>query len=193
MARDLGLDEISDDTIRSLIGPPIQDALRSYLLVPESKVDEGVRSFRHYYGDVGVHEFSPVPGIETALRTLLDSGHPLCVATSKPRDYARIIIEEAGWSSWFSVVSGPALDGTGRHKSEVIQSVIEQFPPGVVATAMIGDRSEDVIASAALGLPAIGVSWGFGSVDELVASGADCVVDSPAELPGVISRMGDGG
>jgi phosphoglycolate phosphatase len=75
----------------------------------------------------------------------------------------------------------------------VIQRVIEQLSPGVVAAAMIGDRADDIIASTALGIPGIGVGWGFGSVDELVESGAECVVGSPTELPGVISRIGTEG
>ncbi len=189
MARDLGLGEIPDDTIRTLIGPPIQEALRSHLMLPETKIEDGVRSFRHHYGLHGVHYFSPIPGVEAALQRLRDSGHPLCVATSKPRDYALVILEEAGWSSWFSVVSGPDLDGSGRHKLEVIRGVIKQLAATVKAVAMVGDRSDDMTASALLGIPAIGVSWGFGSVHELVDAGANYIVESPHDLPGVIARI----
>jgi phosphoglycolate phosphatase len=190
MARDLGIDEIADETIRTLIGPPIQEALRSQLMLPEAKIEDGVRSFRHHYGLNGVHQFSPIPGVDSALRRLIDSGHSLCIATSKPRENALVIIEDAGWSSWFSIVSGPGLDGTGRHKEEVIRGVIDRLAANVKPVAMVGDRSDDIKASALLGIPAIGVRWGFGSVDELVEAGADYIVDSPDDLPGVISRIG---
>jgi phosphoglycolate phosphatase len=188
MARDLGIDEIPDQTIRTLIGPPIQEALRQ-LMLPDAKIEDGVRSFRDHYGLHGVHEFSPIPGVESALRALLDSGHDLCIATSKPREYARVIIEDAGWSSWFSIVSGPDLDGTGRHKLEVIRGVIDQLAADVEAVAMVGDRSDDITAGASLGITSIGVRWGFGSVDELAEAGADYIVESPDDLPGVIARI----
>jgi phosphoglycolate phosphatase len=47
---------------------------------------------------------------------------------------------------------------------------------------MIGDRRHDVVAAHAHGLPAIGVTWGIGSREELEAAGAQRVVDSVGEL-----------
>ncbi|MGI8624098.1 MAG: HAD hydrolase-like protein, partial [Solirubrobacteraceae bacterium] len=51
---------------------------------------------------------------------------------------------------------------------------------GVVA--MICDRRFDMEAARAYGLLAVGVTWGFGSRDELRRAGADVLVDRPAEL-----------
>jgi phosphoglycolate phosphatase len=47
---------------------------------------------------------------------------------------------------------------------------------------MVGDRDHDVEGAAANGLDCIGVTWGFGSRDELIAAGAAAVVDAPARV-----------
>jgi phosphoglycolate phosphatase len=47
---------------------------------------------------------------------------------------------------------------------------------------MVGDRWHDVDGGRAHGLRAIGVTWGFGSVDELTAAGADALARDPGEL-----------
>ncbi|MFT5411109.1 MAG: phosphoglycolate phosphatase, partial [Verrucomicrobiales bacterium] len=46
----------------------------------------------------------------------------------------------------------------------------------------IGDSDVDMLTAKAAGMAAIGVSWGFRSVDELRAAGALQVIESPAEL-----------
>jgi len=47
---------------------------------------------------------------------------------------------------------------------------------------MVGDREHDVIGARNNGVDAIGVSYGYGTPEELHASGAIAVVGSVAEL-----------
>ena len=48
--------------------------------------------------------------------------------------------------------------------------------------AMIGDREYDMIGAKENGLSGFGVLWGFGTKDELEASGASTCVRNPGEL-----------
>ncbi len=52
---------------------------------------------------------------------------------------------------------------------------------------MIGDRDHDVEGARDNGIGCIGVTWGFGSVDELTGAGAVAVVDSPGEVAGAVA------
>ena len=51
---------------------------------------------------------------------------------------------------------------------------------------MIGDREHDVIAAVRNGMRAIGVTWGYGSADELTAAGATMLCESPQQLAGTV-------
>ena len=52
---------------------------------------------------------------------------------------------------------------------------------------MIGDRRFDIEGARANGVRAVGVTWGFGSREELIEAGADAIVSRPEELLGVLS------
>ena len=47
---------------------------------------------------------------------------------------------------------------------------------------MIGDREHDIIGAKRVGLASVGVTSGYGSVDELTAAGADVLIDEIADL-----------
>ena len=55
---------------------------------------------------------------------------------------------------------------------------------GVAAerTVMIGDRHFDIDGARANGVHAVGAGWGFGSVEELRAAGADAIAHAPIDL-----------
>ena len=53
---------------------------------------------------------------------------------------------------------------------------------------MIGDRDHDVEGALLNSIDCIGVTWGFGSEDELTGAGAVAVVDLPDEVvPAVVA------
>jgi len=52
-------------------------------------------------------------------------------------------------------------------------------------TIMIGDRAVDIEAAKINGIGSIGVSWGFGDLEELENARADHVVHTPATLTGL--------
>jgi phosphoglycolate phosphatase len=47
---------------------------------------------------------------------------------------------------------------------------------------MVGDREHDIMADRQNGLWSIGVTYGYGSVDELRAAGADRLATKPGEV-----------
>ena len=49
-------------------------------------------------------------------------------------------------------------------------------------TVVIGDAIYDMQMAKAAGARAIGVSWGYASVPELVEAGADYILRTPADL-----------
>jgi phosphoglycolate phosphatase len=50
------------------------------------------------------------------------------------------------------------------------------------ACAFVGDTSIDMLTARAAGMFAVGALWGFRDAAELLESGADVLISSPAEL-----------
>ena len=56
-------------------------------------------------------------------------------------------------------------------------------------TIMIGDRRHDIAGARHNGVRSIGVLYGFGGRDELVAAGADRLCAQPDDLAGVVAGL----
>jgi phosphoglycolate phosphatase len=176
--------EIEDrDQLLSYIGPPLRESFQHYHGLDDAQSVEAIGYYREHFGPKGVFENDLYPGIPELLRDLHDRGSRLIVATSKPTVYAGQIIDHHGLTEYFDLIVGSNLDHTRVAKTEVIAHVLAERP-GIASDTivMVGDREHDVIGARNNGLAAIGVSYGYGTPEELVASGAIAVVGSVVEL-----------
>ncbi|MDJ0758060.1 MAG: HAD hydrolase-like protein [Woeseiaceae bacterium] len=178
----LDIERDSGDDYRWCIGPPLRESLS--ILAGSDLSERALSIYRERFSDLGWQENAPYDGIHAALDALAGSGSELYVATSKPRVYAIRILEHFDLLPFFTAVYGAELDGTRSDKSELLAYALSQHT--VNQPVMVGDRRHDVIGAASNGMRAIGVSYGYGSVEELLAAGAEQIVDSPSGLIDVL-------
>lgn len=167
--------------LRALIGPPLPDSFASMgLTAPQ--VDDAVALYRERFATTGMYENRVYDGIVDALGGLVDAGATCAIATSKPEHFAQQIVEHFGLAPFLSVVGGASMDGTRRHKDDVIGYVLERLPGPRTGAVMVGDRAVDVAGARVHGVRAVAVSWGFAEPGELKAAGPDAMVHKPAQL-----------
>lgn len=168
------------ETMRVFVGPPLRDSFLRFG-VPESEVERAIEIYRSRYVPTGMFENTPYPGIRAMLAALKDAGHRLYVATAKPEEMAKAILEKFELSSYFLEIYGASMDDTRDSKDKVIAYVLEQIGADS-APIMVGDTAHDVTGAGVHGVPCIGVSWGYGKVEDMVSAGAISIVHSPAQL-----------
>ncbi len=182
----LGRQVPSQDELAWCIGPPLRASFVA-LLGGEEQADRAVELYRERFGDVGLFENSVYPDIESVL-TALGQAHPrIFVATSKPHVFAKRIIDHFGLTRHFERVFGSELDGTRVHKDELLAYALQQTGAVPSSALMIGDRSHDVLGAKANGMAALGVTYGYGSPEELVAAGARRLCATPRAVLEAIS------
>lgn len=166
--------------LRVFVGPPLHETFLKFG-VAEENVEEAVAVFRSRYTTVGKFENTPYPGVHTMLRTLKDQGYTLLIATSKPENMAVEILEKFELAQYFDRICGATLDRSRISKEDVIEYLLKRN--GTAENMiMVGDTAFDVLGAAAHGIPTIGVSWGYGSVEEMQNAGAVAIADSMEEL-----------
>lgn len=170
---------LDDETIRPLVGPPLRDTYAK-LGLSDAEGERAVARFRERYEDVGWAENRVIDGVPEALEALRSGGLRLGVATSKPTGSATIIAKHFGLDGHLEFIAGASLDKSRDAKADVIGWARSEFGAG--DGWMVGDRSHDVVGGRVWGLSTIGVTWGFGDREELLAADADHVIDLPAEL-----------
>ena len=167
------------DVLHTFVGPPLHDMFVRHG-VPEDKVDEAIRIFRERYTTIGKFENTPYPGIHELLEALKSRGYSLYVATSKPENQAVEILQHFELAQYFDSICGASLDRSRITKEEVLKHLLANTPSN--DPVMVGDTVYDVVGAAALGIPTIGVSWGYGSVEDMQNAGAIAIAHSMTEL-----------
>ena len=167
-------------TMGAFVGPPLHETFIKFG-VPADKADEAVKVYRSRYIPTGMFENTPYPGVEELLKTLKAKGHKLLIATSKPEWMAVDILKHFDLAKYFDCICGATMDTSRTSKENVIAYLLEQN--GTAENmVMVGDTQYDVIGAKMHKIPCIGVSWGYGSVEEVQEAGAVAIVNSMQEL-----------
>ncbi len=166
------------------IGPPLYDSFRGFYGFSHEDAEAAVALYREYFGNKGLYENEVYEGIPDMLSHLKESGKKLVVATSKPEPYAVKILEYFGLSRYFDHICGATFDASRNRKSAVIAYALKTAGVNDRASViMVGDREHDINGARDNGIASVGVLYGYGSRDELVAAGADHLASAPHDIP----------
>ena len=182
-----GLSVPSREEMRIFVGPPLQDTFLRFG-VPADKTDEAIRIYRSRYVPTGMFENTPYPGIRQLLETLKSRGYTLYVATSKPEEMSVAILERFDLARYFDRICGASTDTSRSTKDAVIAYLLERSG-AKEDMVMVGDTKYDVLGARVHGIPAIGVSWGYGNVEEMKDAGAVSIADSMEELLSLLQKL----
>jgi len=184
----MGWDVPDRKEMYKFIGPPLFDTYQeNYGMTPE-QADEAVRYFREYYAVKGMLENEVYAGIREALSALKKAGKRLVLATSKPEQFAKQIMAHFKLDELIPEIAGATMDPSRSQKWQVIEYCLKEFSIDSSTAIMVGDRKHDVEGAARNGLPCLGVTYGFGSRDELETAEAIEVVDTPEEMAEFLLR-----
>jgi len=172
------------------IGPPLLQSFQELAGLTPEQSKEALRLYRECFTKEGMLENELYPGIPELLRKLQSAGCRLVLATSKPEEYAVSILEHFGLTQYIDTVAGNNLAEARPDKTSVLRYAMELFPDIGAGTAwMVGDRKHDVEGAHAVGLPCVGVLYGYGSREELTSAGADALADSVEALEELLCRV----
>jgi len=175
-----GLPIPTREELRVFVGPPLQESFINHG-VPADKAEEAVAVYRSRYIPIGKYENTPYPGIRELLETLQSHGHKLYVATSKPEGMSIDILNHFDLAKYFTKICGASMDFSRNTKESVIAYLMETTGEKD-NMIMVGDTKFDILGAKHHGIPGIGVSWGYGKVEDMEAAGAAAIAHSTREL-----------
>jgi len=108
-----------------------------------------------------------MPDAKAVLAELKERGHILTTASNCDEAYMNAVLDSQGMREFFECPLCLGLVG-GRRKADILTRHFERH--GKTDAYMIGDRSSDIEAAEAHGIPAIGCRFGFGRSEELQGS-----------------------
>lgn len=179
--------EVKDrEDLNVCIGPPLQDSFENVFGFSTPKARDAIAKYREYYSDKGMLENAVYPNICEMLETLKKGGKRLFVATSKPEKFTYLILEHFDLLKYFEFVSGASNDDRFCKKGDIIRRVIETYNLNLEETIMVGDRLHDMVGAKENGIAAMGVLYGYGTIEEFEDNGAKYVAKDALEIVDIL-------
>jgi phosphoglycolate phosphatase len=186
----LGLVAPEADELHWCIGPPLKGSFARLLdSSDDTLLDQAVSYYRERFGTVGLFENTLYPAIPEALSAVRALGCRTYVVTSKPGVFAQRIVEHFGLSNFFERVYGSRSDGAHSEKRDLIAHVLREESLPAPRVVMVGDRWHDIVGAKSCGVQPVGVSYGYGTEEELRSHGAALIADSPDSIPPLVRSL----
>lgn len=184
----LGVTGYDPAVLDKFLGPPLIWSFKTYMGLDDDTAAEGLRLYRQDYNERGgKYDAEVYDGIPKLLAALRDSGIRLGVATVKPENTAKEVLEHFDLMKYFETVSGGAPEEKKAEKKEMILRALERMDISADdSVLMIGDRVFDIEGGIAAGVKTLGVGYGFGGAAELRTAGADYIALTAADIRGLI-------
>lgn len=128
------------------------------------------------------------PGLAETLDGLISSGLRLAVLSNKPDPFTKRMVSEllSRWS--FDPVFGARPDTPVKPDPQSALEISKIWGIAPERILYVGDTGTDMRTAASAGMHAIGVTWGFRMVEELLEHGAQSIIDQPLELLAMVEK-----
>jgi len=183
-----GVDPGDRKDMKRMIGPVLWESFQKFYNMSAEEADRANAYFVEAYDKEGIYNVSVYEGVVQMLETLRNAGRILLVVTAKPRDMAETVLNHTGIDQYFQAVIGPARGDKKTDKGSLLRKALD-FLAGTSTdhfqkeqVVMVGDRMFDIRGANDAGIDSIGVLYGYGSLNEIVQTGATWIAETPADV-----------
>lgn len=185
----LNIPEYNTSELSSFIGPPLKESFKIRYNLTDNKADQAITAYREYFSTKGLFENELYIGVIELLEALRLNNFKLFVATSKPTVYAKQILKHFNIEKYFIEIIGSNLDNSRTDKTEIISHAVSSHKLQVNKAIMVGDRKYDIIGAKNNSLKSIGVTYGYGSLEELTLCKPDIIAENCTELKTIFLKL----
>ncbi len=183
----LGIPYEDEESLRKYIGPSLYDEWQEDFGFTPEEANAAIEVFREYYNIYGWWDNVMYDGIPEMLDSLKRAGKKVVLATSKPLDTAKKVLELFGLTRYFDFIGG-AISHENDQKWQVLNWSLSEVgvdlrdPDSLAKCIMVGDRKYDAEGAQICGIDSMGVLYGHGTEKEMTSSGFTVLVSSVAEI-----------
>lgn len=137
-----------------------------------------LEDYSHHYAD----DSKPYNNVRETLLELNRRGIPIAVATNKKQEYTDGIMKAFLSDINFVGIIGDQFDGMHKPNPHYPLELAKKMGCDPSTVYFVGDSDVDMKTAHNANMIAVGVSWGFRSVEELKEHGAAMIIDDMSEI-----------
>lgn len=157
----LNLPMLSDDILKAIVGPPIQNSFEKYFGMDKETALTSANLFRANYKKNSLFDAQLYPGIIDLLESLKKNNFQIAVATNKSHENAMMILEKFGIIGFCDFAMGSDLEGK-LEKSDILEHCINHLGAEKKDCLLIGDSDADALGAQKAQIDFLAVTYGFG-------------------------------
>ena len=182
--KEFGYEMPDEDTLRTFIGPPVQEGFSRVYGLEGPILQEIATVFRNFYSTKTLLEAELYDGMIELFEAMRARGSMPAVATYKREDYALKLLTHFGFDHYTDIMFGGDHENKLKKRDIIEKCINTAGVKDLSRVVMIGDTEYDAIGARDIGVDFIGVSYGFGyrSVDEIKGCGAVGAAQTPMEI-----------
>ena len=163
------------------IGPTLEQMVYALYddATPELVADLMAR-FKPLYDESGFPNTVPYPGVPELLAAIRAAGGRAYIVTNKRHNATQLIAKKFGWDRTLDGVWSYDTFETKYKKPELLAKLLGDLGIDPKDAVMVGDTKGDVDAGKANGMATIGVTFGYGTPEEV--SAADSIFASAFDI-----------
>ena len=186
---DLGYAPVSREFILNTIGKGSEHLITQVLRhagAPATLHERAWARYQHHYLAINGQYSQVYGGVVQGLQALRAQGLRLACLTNKPTAFARPLLALKGLDTYFEQTFGG--DAFARKKPDPLPllETCKALGTTPARTLMVGDSSNDAAAARAAACPVVLVGYGYNHGQPVTEVGADAVINSLADLPGLL-------
>lgn len=184
----LDIEELKGRDLLCFVGPPLKTSFMEIAHLDDVRADEAVTAFREHYSQYGLFDSKLFDGMKDMLYSLKDKAN-LYICTSKPTPFAKSLCDYFSIAECFVGIFGSNLNERTLPKSETIKDILLHQHIKNEDALMVGDKFQDVDAARINSIRSVGVTYGYGSREELLEGAATKIVGSVNELGKLLEKF----
>lgn len=185
----LGLTPMAEDEILKYVGMPIRPMLGNMYGVAGEGIDTVLAAYREHYTAIGHKKVTAYDGVPEMLEQLKKAGLKMAIATSKREGFSRANLEDMKLIHYFDALAFAKADDSSINKVGIVKDAVELLHLKPEECIMVGDKEFDVEGARGAGTLAMGVTYGFGSEEEIRDAKPDYTAHSPKEAGEIILKL----
>ena len=187
-----GIRNITEEQCRIFIGDGARQLISRSLMaagIDDSEMTESIlNEYNGEYNKNTNYLTRAYDGIDELLSSLGERGVKLAVLSNKPDTTTGLVVREI-FSDAFDKIYGARAGGPLKPAPDALINLIGELSLTPSEVMYIGDTGVDMQCARAAGVAvAVGVAWGYRSVEELLKTGADIIADAPANILREVER-----
>ena len=179
----MGLPQRSRRECAAPIGLPLAECFSSIIPMTDEKAEECADVYSEIFHRNNIPgAVPPFPNVIETLRTLHEKGTILTLASSRHHHSLAAFVDEMQLNDCISYMLGANDVTFPKPNGEPVTKTLERFSIAPADALVIGDTKFDILMGRNAGVETCGVTYGNGTKEELIAAGADCLIDGIQEL-----------